>query len=99
MNRRIARQSQPSKYVLELLRRLVVALADINQTQIRSEPLANPACLRKHLLEARRERAGHRDLLGSGRVHHEPGQQSPALGIVRQMNRAILATNRFDWRI
>ena len=74
MNWRIARQMQAPKNVLKPLCCLVVPLADINQTQIRAEPLANPARLGQHLLEARRERAGHCDLLVGRRIHHEPGQ-------------------------
>ena len=65
---------------------LVGPVANVDQAQIRAEPLTNSSRLGKHLLKARRECAGHGNLLVSGRIHHEPGQQCPASPIVRQMN-------------
>src|SRR5437588_13124389 len=85
MNRRIAGQMQATKNVLEFFIRFVTALSDINQAQLSAEPLADPACFGKDLLEARRKRARDGNFYICGRIQHQPGQQSPAARIIRQM--------------
>src|SRR5580704_5435472 len=55
VNRRICRQSQPAQNALKSLCRLIVAFADINQTQTGSKTVANSLRLRQYLFESRRK--------------------------------------------
>src|SRR5690348_10489656 len=81
MNRRIVRQLQTIKNRAELFRRLVSLLADVNQTQSRTETIPNSLRFGQNLFEAWRKCAGHRDLLVSGWIRHQAGQQSSAFAL------------------